>query len=127
MRTRRVMMLASPALLGALAFGPAVESPASASTGTTETSAQVVQTATGSLSVAPGKRWKRRYNRGHDAGFSDGRSDCKNNKPYDLNFTGSGPFHKGYRDGYNSGFHSCTPKKEEPKKEEPKKEEPKKP
>ncbi|MBN6053087.1 hypothetical protein JYK22_14200, partial [Nonomuraea sp. RK-328] len=121
MRTRRVMMLASPALLGALVLGPAADSFASASAGTAEASAPVVQTATTPLSAKPGKRYKRRYNKGYDIGFSDGRSDCKNNKPYDLNFTGSGPFHKGYRDGYNSGFHSCTPKKMEEKKEEPKK------
>ncbi|MET7466687.1 hypothetical protein [Nonomuraea sp. NPDC005501] len=110
MRTRRVMMLAAPALLGALAFGPAAESPASASAGTAEASAPIVQTATAPLSANPGKRWKRRYNKGHDVGFSDGRSDCKNNKPFDLNFTGSGPWNKGYHDGYMSGFHSCTPK-----------------
>ncbi|MEV0147625.1 MULTISPECIES: hypothetical protein [unclassified Nonomuraea] len=120
MRTRRVMMLAAPALLGALAFGPAAASPASASASTAEASAPVVQTATGTLSEKPGKKWKKRYNRGHDSGFTEGRSDCRNNKPFDLNSTGSGAWNKGFRDGYMSGFHSCTPKKEEPKKEEPK-------
>ncbi|MDR8414705.1 hypothetical protein MTP10_39015 [Nonomuraea sp. 3-1Str] len=109
MRTRRVMMLAAPALLGALAFGPAAASPATASAGTAK--AAVVQAGITVNTVAVAPPGKKRYNKGYSKGFSDGRFDCKGGQPFDLNFTGSDPFSMGYRNGYISGFHSCTPPK----------------
>ncbi|MFD1939931.1 MULTISPECIES: hypothetical protein [Nonomuraea] len=49
----------------------------------------------------------KQYRKGRNAGFADGRADCKSGRPYDLNISGSGAFYRGFRDGYNSGFHSC--------------------
>ncbi|MEV4243142.1 hypothetical protein AB0J63_06985 [Streptosporangium canum] len=109
MRGKRRLTLLGPALLAVVALGPAVAAEASTAPGsanTTTAGALENAASTTAFSIKPPKK---QYNKGYQMGFSEGRADCRNRKPYDLNSQGGGAFNNGYRDGYNSGFHSCTP------------------
>ncbi|MER6944636.1 hypothetical protein ABT294_11510 [Nonomuraea sp. NPDC000554] len=112
MRTKRVVMLACPALLSALAFGaasPASAAPSPAKTTVTSASA-VVPDPDMSIAKPPKKRAaKAQYRRGYNSGYMEGRSDCKLKKPYNITMSGGGAYGKGFRHGYTTGFHSCTP------------------
>ncbi|MEV4110948.1 hypothetical protein [Nonomuraea sp. NPDC049695] len=105
MRINKSLMLAGPALLAAVALGPVTASATQAFADTTATS---VQTSTHAAPVPPKDRQKQ-YNRGRNSGFTEGRADCRANKPYNLQRTGGGYYQRGFMDGYNEGFHSCTP------------------
>lgn len=110
MRGKRRLTLLGPALLAVVALGPAVAAEASTAPGsanTTTAGALENAASTTAFSIKPPK--KKQYNKGYQMGFSEGRADCRNKRPYDLNSQGGGAFNNGYRDGYNSGFHSCTP------------------
>ncbi|MDP9861162.1 MULTISPECIES: hypothetical protein [Streptosporangium] len=114
MHGKRRLLLMGPALLGALALGPAVPSQAMAVPGPVQpagTGTMVnLTTVLTSTSEKPGKR----YRAGRRDGFADGRGDCKAGRPHDLNISGSGNYARGFRDGYNEGYHSCTQPKPKP-------------
>ncbi|MEU4543151.1 hypothetical protein [Nonomuraea dietziae] len=109
--TRR--LLVGSALLTALAFGPVAAVQASTVTqgaagfGTTAVAQAGSETTTVTTALPPKPKKKKQYNKGYNAGFTDGRADCKAKKPHDLNLQGSSAWWNGFRDGYNSGFHSC--------------------
>ncbi|MFI6741081.1 hypothetical protein ACIBI9_49875 [Nonomuraea sp. NPDC050451] len=104
MRIKKSLILAGPALLTAVTLSPLVASPAQA---LAETSAASAQTSTHVAIAPPKKKKKATYNRGHMAGYADGRDDCKKKQPYTLRYSGGGPYQRGFADGYNSGYHSC--------------------
>ncbi|MEU0569613.1 hypothetical protein ABZ297_30135 [Nonomuraea sp. NPDC005983] len=114
MRTKRVVMLACPALLSALAFGaasPASAAPSHAKTTTVASASAVVPDPDMNIAKPPKKRakGKAQFNRGYNSGYMEGRSDCRNKKPFNLTMSGGGAYGKGFRHGYTTGFHSCTP------------------
>ncbi|MEV0234452.1 hypothetical protein [Nonomuraea sp. NPDC050786] len=106
MRIKKSLMLATPALLAAVTLGPVTASTSQALADTTATS---VQTST-HAAPAPPKDRQKQYNRGRNSGYMEGRADCRANNPYSLQRTsGGGYYQRGFMDGYNEGFHSCTP------------------
>lgn len=115
MRTKRSVMLTGSALLTALALGPITTSPALAapgSSGTTEAGMRASTDVTTTAIAKPKKKPKdksqqQQRTKGYNAGFTDGRSDCKGKQSYSLQYTGSGAFQDGFTQGYNAGFHSC--------------------
>ncbi|MEO3872785.1 hypothetical protein ABGB18_28560 [Nonomuraea sp. B12E4] len=117
MRFNPVVVLAGPALITAFFVGPVAGTPASAAQDFTRTSMTDAQDSAPIVAAPPKKKKKakekqqareQQYNRGHNAGFNDGRADCKANRAHDLQYTGGGDFKRGFTEGYNAGFHSCT-------------------
>ncbi|GHE46976.1 hypothetical protein GCM10017673_56090 [Streptosporangium violaceochromogenes] len=116
MRTKRSVMLTGSALLTALALGPITTSPALAapgSAGTTDAGMRASADITTTAIAKPKKKktkstsQQQQRTKGYNAGFADGRTDCKGKQPYSLQYTGSGAFQDGFTQGYNAGFHSC--------------------
>ncbi|TDD15300.1 hypothetical protein [Nonomuraea diastatica] len=111
-RSKAGVLLLSPALIAALAVEPAVASDVSAASivqNLTATTSTTMHSATEELAQPPRRRAKRRrYNQGRRDGFADGRNDCRSGRSHDLQTSGSGAYRRGFRDGYNEGFHSCT-------------------
>ncbi|MEO3807015.1 hypothetical protein [Nonomuraea sp. B1E8] len=117
-RSKAGVLLLSPALIAALAVEPAVASDASAvsiAQNLTATTSTTMHSATEELAQPPRRRAKRRrYNAGRRDGFVDGRADCRAGRDHDLQMSGSGAYRRGFRDGYNEGFTSCTRPKPTP-------------
>ncbi|WP_084964288.1 hypothetical protein [Thermoactinospora rubra] len=92
--------------LAASAQAATSTAPVAAHQGSASITAEVGTTTASYAKPKPNYKQKQ-YNKGYHAGYTDGRSDCKNKKPYDLNGSGWGPYLRGFIDGYNAGFHSC--------------------